>query len=94
MSSELVTIEATVREKTGKGYNRKIRVEGRIPGVILDKGKATSIELNAKWLHKAYQAEGRRFNLSLNGESKVVFIKDLQINAVKRMPLHVDLMYA
>ncbi|SME89784.1 hypothetical protein [Pseudobacteriovorax antillogorgiicola] len=93
MSENLVTIEAVVREQTGKEYARKLRKAGKIPANLMEKGKATSLELDPKWLGKAYK-EGKKFNLTLNGETKLVVIKEVHLDAIKRMPLHVDLMYA
>ena len=91
--SELHTIEATVRTTTGKEYNRKLRKAGKIPAVLLDKGKATSLEFNPKLLYKAYKQSDKKFNLTLNGVTRVVFVKELQIDRLKRLPLHVDLVY-
>ena len=92
--SEVVKIEGSLRNVTGKGYARKLRQKGLVPGVILsEKGKSTSIELDPKWLGKAYK-NGKKFVLVLEGQEKDVHIKELQINPVKRSVLHVDLMYA
>ena len=90
--NELVTIEGKLREETGKGAARKLRAAGMIPANLLEKGKATSISIDPKWLSKAWQ-NGKQFNLVLDGATKKVTIKELQINAVKRSALHVDLMY-
>jgi large subunit ribosomal protein L25 len=93
MTNELITIEATRRTKTGKGHNRKLRLTGKIPGVLLKNGKAESLELDPKWLSKAYKECGNKFNLVLDGETKLVYVKDVQLDHVRRQPLHVDLMY-
>ena len=92
MSEELITIEAALRTATGKGVARKLRNNDLIPANLLEKGKATSIELNPKWLSKVVKSTNK-FNLSLNGTTKVVEIKELQVDAVKRTALHVDLVY-
>lgn len=91
--SDLVTIEAVLREQTGKEYARKLRKAGKIPANLIGKGKATSLELDPKWLGKAYKA-GKQFNLTFNGETKLVKIHEVHLDAIKRTPLHVDLMYA
>jgi len=93
MSDSLITIEASVRKEKGKSSNRKLRKSGRIPAVLLDKGSSTLLDLDPKWLHRAYQGE-RKFHLTLNGETKLVKIHEVQIHPIKRNPLHVDLMYA
>lgn len=87
-----ITIEATTRTGTGKSYTRKLRKQGKVPGVILDKGKTTLIEFDPKLLHKAYQSE-KTFALTLNGTEKTVRIHELHVDPVSRAPLHVDLMY-
>ena len=91
--SNLVTIEGKTRTEKGKGFCRKLRKSGMIPANIIEKGKATMIELNPKFLSVAWQAD-RTFILDLNGEQKKVTIKELQLHKLKRTPLHVDLMYA
>lgn len=93
MSDSLITIEASIRKEAGKSYSRKLRKSGKIPAVLLEKGSSTLLELDPKWLHRAYKT-GRQFQLSLNGETKLVKIQEVQVHPVKRFPLHVDLMYA
>ncbi len=90
--TELITIEATARESRGKGSARKLRVAGEIPANILENGKATAIQLNPKWLSRAWQ-NGKVFNLSFGGATKKVRMHELQIDPLKRVALHVDLMY-
>lgn len=95
MSEQLVTIDGKVRTEAaqlGKGYCRKLRAQGKVPGNILDKAKSTPIELEAKLLSKAWQAD-KQFNLNLDGKVSAVRIQELQLNAVKRSAVHVDLMY-
>ena len=90
--SEVIKIEASVRKETGKNHNRKLRVAGKIPAVLLEKGKATSLSIDPKYLPKAWKSEGRQFELTLDGVSTNVRIQELQIDPVKRHALHVDLM--
>lgn len=92
-TTELVTIAATRRTEIGKGYGRRLRRTGKIAGVILEKGKTSMIEFDPKLLSKAWQG-GKHFNLDFEGKVKKVFIKELQIDVVKRTPLHVDLVFA
>jgi large subunit ribosomal protein L25 len=94
MSENLVTIEAEVRKESGKSYARKLRKTGKIPAVLLGKGASTPLELDPKWLHRAYEGEGKLLNLVLNGETKRVKIQEVQIDPIKRFPLHVDLLEA
>ena len=92
MSEELLTIEGQDRQDTGKSACRKIRKNGQIPANIIGKGQAKSVVINPKLLSKAFKS-GKKFNLSLNGETKPVVIKEIHVDRVRRLPLHVDLMY-
>ena len=91
--SEKVTIEGKAREGRGKGYARKLRASNMIPANLIGAAKSTPIELDPKWLSKAWKQNDRKFDLVLNGETKTVVIKELQVHPVKRNALHVDLMY-
>lgn len=90
--TQQLTIAATRRVKTGKGYARKLRRAAKLPGIILERGKSTAIELDPKLLGKVWQS-GKRFVLQLDGSAHQARLHDVQIDAVKRTPLHVDIMY-
>jgi ribosomal protein L25 (general stress protein Ctc) len=89
----MVTIEAELRQQTGKSYCRKVRKRGWIPANLMHESKATMIELDPKLLSKAWLGD-KKFNLVLSGVTKVVFIQELQVHALKRHALHVDLIYS
>lgn len=86
----MITIEGKHREVTGKGACRRIRRDGMIPANLCHKGKATKLEINPKFLSRAWKNE-KKFNLSLDGKILPVLITELQLDHVKRLPLHVDL---
>lgn len=86
-----ITIEATVRSRSGKSYTHALRRSGRIPAVLNHKGQSTLLELDPKLLSKAWKDNGRQFNLEFQGTSKKVRITELQLDPVKRLALHVDL---
>jgi large subunit ribosomal protein L25 len=88
------TIAGTLREKTGKSYTRKIRAAGKVPAVLNHKGKSQVLELDPKFLSKAWKEGGKQFELDLAGQKQMVKITELQVHAVKRTPLHVDLTLA
>ncbi len=90
MSGELIKIEGELRDITGKSTARKLRRDGKIPGNLLDAGKSTPIILNPKMLGKVHLAGGK-FELVLAGKSHKVAIKELQIDHVRRVPLHLDI---
>ena len=88
---DLITIEGFLRKETGKGFCRKLRKANRVPANILGVSREESmIELDSKWLSKAWLG-GKKFNLKIGDSLKAVEIKELQISAVKREALHVDL---
>jgi ribosomal protein L25 (general stress protein Ctc) len=86
-----ITIEATVRTRSGKSYTHALRRAGRIPAVLNHKGQSTLLELDPKLLSKAWRDNGRVFHLAVEGSSKKVRITELQLDPVKRLALHVDL---
>lgn len=89
----LITIEGKHREVAGKTACRRIRRGGMIPAVLSHKGKSTLLEINPKFLARAWKNE-KRFNLSLDGKVLPVLITELQLDHVKRTALHVDLAHA
>lgn len=90
--SDLVTIKAFKRLQTGKSYNRKLKAKGLIPANLQEKGKSTCLELDPKWLSKAWLT-GKRFLMEFDGQTREVSIHELQVHPVKRYAQHVDLMY-
>ena len=86
-------IQGTLREKTGKTQTRKIRAGGRVPAVLNHAGKSQVLELDPKFLSKAWKEGGKQFDLEFNGQTKTVKITELQIHSVNRTALHVDLTY-
>ncbi len=89
--SERVTIKAEPRQETGKGNSRKLRKQGLIPGNVIGKD-GSMIALDPKWLSKAWKAD-KLFDMDLSGVTRTVKIQELHVHPVKRIALHVDLMY-
>ena len=88
----IVTIEARKRTVLGKSLCRQLRKEGKVPGNIIgDKKKSQAIELDGKFLSKAW-TQGKELKLVLDGKSTVMKIQELQLHPVKRQAIHVDLM--
>jgi large subunit ribosomal protein L25 len=100
------TIKLSVykREETGDGPARRLRAQGRIPGVTYAKGKsATAISIDPEEL-KAAMAHGHNVVLELDfgkaakgeggakgKEARYAVVKQLQFHPLKRQVLHVDL---
>ena len=93
---ENVTLEASLREKTGKGYACQLRREGSVPAVLYGEGKPTaSLKLERKALLSILKDKASEHGivyLKIKGrdESKPVIIKERQTHPVRRDILHVD----
>jgi large subunit ribosomal protein L25 len=89
-----VKLSAEVREGTGKGAARRLRREGKLPGVIYAGGKeATSVAVVPKEFVKALMGPLRRnqlLELDLPSGGRKVMVRDLQIDPIRREPKHVD----
>ncbi|WP_298270296.1 50S ribosomal protein L25 [Geobacter sp.] len=94
---EQKTIGIEVREKSGKGVARKLRAQGRVPGVVYGKGmEPVAVSLDEKEMMTAIAGEGgvnALFTLqgggSLNGVTAM--IADLQKPSLRLGLNHVDL---
>ncbi|MGH6847257.1 MAG: 50S ribosomal protein L25/general stress protein Ctc [Methylocella sp.] len=88
------TLNATVREGTGKGAARGVRREGRIPGVIYGGGEAAEpVSLDYRELNKLIYAGHfltTIFELDVGGVKQRVIPRDYQLDTIKDQPLHVD----
>lgn len=88
---DITVVAASKRSAVGKSPARAVRRSGLIPGNILLKERSLPITLEPKWLAKIWKQEGGVFILDLEGERSKVKIHEVQIDPVKRVPLHVDL---
>lgn len=94
---EAIAITSTPREGRGKGDNRKLRAQGRIPAVAYGHGieGAMALTLDPRELEKALQnPKGSNAIFSLDtgdGQTRPVLVRELQRHPVSRKVLHVDL---
>lgn len=102
---DTVKLQVMERELTGNGPARRLRAEGRLPGVVYGKGtEAKAISMVTEELVAAIHAHGHNVVLELDlgeaaqaakGKKKAVsqyaVIKDFQRHPTKRNLLHVDL---
>ena len=94
MAKSVLNVETRVR--TGKGGSRKVREDGLLPAVVYGKGvEALNLRLDPKALQQAVATEaGWNTLLTLKGDGPfdglVVILKDMQIDAIRRNPTHVD----
>jgi len=93
MSMNELNVE--LRTKTGKGVCRRLRSEGRIPGIVYGKGfTSTAVSINQREFLKT--VEGSQNSLiTLNGvetlNGAVVIVAALLRDSLKGTPKHVDL---
>jgi large subunit ribosomal protein L25 len=94
MAKSVLNVEPRVR--TGKGGARKVRADGLVPAVVYGKGiESFNLRVDPKALQQATATEaGWNTLITLKGDGpfdgKVVVLKDMQIDAVRREPKHVD----
>jgi len=92
---ETTTLQAEVRDSRGKGPARRLRAEGKVPGVFYGPGvEPTPLTLSPKELIKALRGERGRnvvFKLSLDGKDQLAMVKDLTTDPVTQELLHIDL---
>src|SRR5690606_5722098 len=91
---EAQTLQAEVREKSGKGPARQLRMRGLIPAIYYGPGTepqklaVSPLELE-KTLMGAY-GRNQLIELSIGGEKKLALVRDLAINPVSRELRHAD----
>ena len=94
MSRKSYELEASVRERVGKGAARALRLEGRVPAVIYgDKKPPLAIALSFKETDKRLRAGGfltTVATIAVGGEKIRVIPKDYHMHVVKDTLTHVD----
>lgn len=86
------------REQSGKGVARKLRVAGRIPGVLYGpKIGSVAVDLESRSLERILRASGANalLDLAVDGRAdlanSVALVKELQRHPVRGDLMHVDL---
>ncbi|MHB8172424.1 MAG: 50S ribosomal protein L25 [Thermincolia bacterium] len=95
---EATGLMALSREKKGKGYNRRLRQKGQVPGVIYGKGKEDiPISISEKELRGILGRETGRntiIKLKISGNNRpdehTVMIRDIQQDPLKGQLVHAD----
>jgi len=88
-------LDAEMRDDLGKGASRRLRRAHKIPAVLYGAGRpAWSLTLPENQLMRNLQDEAfyaAIIDLSLEGKTQKVFLRDLQRHPAKPFVLHVDL---
>lgn len=96
MTTTIATLEAEIREGRGKGAARKLRADGRVPGVVYGKDEDTvALSVDAKEAEHLFQAistENTIVHLKLDGEKEPVqtLVREIQVHPVRPELLHID----
>ena len=92
----LITLDAELREQHGKGPNRRLRAQGKVPAVVYgNQQDAVSISIDPKRLAEIIRSHGgvnTIFELNVAGGTKdSVMIREYQLEPVDHILLHADL---
>ncbi len=91
---ERITLKAEKRDIVGKGIARTLRREGMIPAVLYKGGGSIPIKLSRKELSQLINTTaGEQVMVNLqfsDGDSKLVLVKDYQVDPIKGDLLHTD----
>jgi len=89
-----VTLTAHPRPTTGSSVSRRMRTAGHIPAVVYGLGsEARAIMVEWPELRKALTTDAGAnalIELTIDGETNLSIVKDLQRHAIRRDVLHVD----
>jgi len=81
------------RKLQGTGASRRLRVAGKVPGIVFGAGEPVMIELDHNALFHALKKEAFHSSLldmELNGASTQVLLRDFQMHPYKPQVLHCD----
>ncbi|MBL8523116.1 MAG: 50S ribosomal protein L25/general stress protein Ctc [Betaproteobacteria bacterium] len=89
-----IAIKAEVRKAQGTGASRRLRRADKVPGIVYGGGKdATVVELDHNDLFHKLKLEAFHasiLDMSIDGKSEQVLLRDVQMHAWKQNVLHVD----
>ena len=92
--SESFEVNAVSRKDQGKGASRRLRHDGKVPGVIYGAGKdPVSITLNQNELFHHLENEAfysHILDVNVDGTAEQVILKDMQRHPSKPIVMHVD----
>ena len=81
------------RNLQGTGASRRLRVAGKVPGIVFGAGEPAMIELDHNALYFALKKEAFHSSLlemELAGATQKVLLRDFQMHPWKQQVLHVD----
>jgi large subunit ribosomal protein L25 len=81
------------RSLQGTGASRRLRIAGKVPGIVFGAGEPTMIELDHNALFFALKKEAFHssiLDMELDGKESKVLLRDVQMHPWKPLVLHVD----
>jgi large subunit ribosomal protein L25 len=85
-------VAASYRKEFGKGAARKLRAAGHIPAVIYGHGEApTHVSLPGHETTLIVRKANALIDLNIDGDDKLVLVKDVQRDPVRQVIEHLDL---
>ena len=91
--SDTTALAVASRQPAGSRASRRLRREGKVPGVVYGGGKdPVAFEVDARELRQALAHAGAVLDLSIDGTNSPVVVKELARHPVSGDTLHVDLL--
>jgi len=88
---DITTIQAQKREAHGSRAARRLREEGKLPGIVYGHGEdPQNVIVGTRELAGAVRHGQHIVQLELDGQTKQVLIKDVQYDHLAMTPVHVD----
>ena len=87
---KFVAYERTLQ---GTGASRRLRISGKVPGIVYGAGEPTMIELDHNALYFALKKEAFHstvLEMDLAGKSSQVLLRDFQMHPYKQLVMHID----
>lgn len=85
-------VSAELREKFGKGFARRLRVDGKIPAVIYGHGTdPVHVALPAHEMTLLLRKANQVLEIDLAGTTHLALVKDVQRDPVRQIIEHLDL---
>ena len=91
MASQPTKLTLTPRAPSSSRATRRLRREGRVPGVVYGGGAdPVAFEVDERELRHALAARGAVLELAIDGDTTTAVLKDAHHDPVRGMTLHVD----
>ena len=81
------------RSLQGTGASRRLRISGKVPGIVYGAGEPQMIELDHNALYFALKKEAFHstvLEMELGGKTSQVLLRDFQMHAWKQLVQHID----